>query len=70
MALTGLCEGLKNIMDDFFVFDIETGGNNKAGLVFLGVKKSRMIFNQQTKRWNIISLLDESVIMELYTEVS
>ena len=64
-----MCDGLTNIADPFFTLETETGGN-KAGLVFQGDKKSRMILNQKTNRWNIISSVDESVIMELDTEVS
>ena len=43
--------------------------DNKKGLVFTGFTKSMMLFNKKTNRWNIISLDDESVIMELDAEV-
>ena len=43
--------------------------DNKKGLVFTGFTKSMMLLNKKTNRWNVISLDDESVIMELDAEV-
>ena len=67
-TLAGLCEGLNKRVDNQFVLDMETA-DNKKGIVFTGFRKTMMFLNEETSRWSIISLDDESVIMELDEEV-
>ena len=66
--LRGLCAGLKNKVDSQFVVDMDTA-DNKDGLVFTGFKKTMLLLNQKTNRWNIVSLDDGSVIIELHALV-
>ena len=64
-----MCEGLHNKIDNKFVVDMETA-DNKKGFVFTGFTKNMLLLNPQTNRWSIVSLDDESVIMELDVEVT
>ena len=67
-TLAGLCDGLDEKVDDTFVLDMKTA-DNKKGLVFTGFTNTMMLLNQETSRWSIVSMEDESVIMELVEEV-
>ena len=67
-ALSGMCEGLSDKVDPLFVMDMGTA-DNKRGLVFTGVGKTMMVFDQKTSRWSVISFDDEYVILELDSEV-
>ena len=67
-TLAGLCDGLDKKVDDTFVLDMKTA-DNKKGLVFTGITKTIMLLNEETSRWSIVSMEDESVIMELAEEV-
>ena len=62
----GMCEALQQKADKSFTL---TMGSLKE-LVFTGEKNSMMLLNKKSNRWNIISLDDESVIMELDMEVT
>ena len=68
-AFYGMCEALQRKADTFFHLAIDSLENKKE-LVFLGYKNSKMFLNKKTNRWNIISLDDESVIMESDIEVN
>ena len=69
VGLYGMCKGLSSKVDIFFMLDMKSF-NIKKGLVFTGIKKTEMLINQKTNRWNIISVGDKSVIMELDIEVN
>ena len=63
-----MCQELQKKVDYSYVLDMETA-DNKKGLVFTGFTKTLMLLHKKTNRWSIISLDDESVIMELSAEV-
>ena len=63
-----MCQELQKKVDAAYVLDMETA-DNKRGLVFTGFTKTLMLLHKRTNRWSIISLDDESVIMELSAEV-
>ena len=56
-------------MDSQFVFDMNAA-DSKNGLVFTGFTKSLITLNKTNNRWNVASLKDGSVIMELDLKVS
>ena len=64
-----MCEALQKKADKSFTLTMGSLDNKKE-LVFTGEKNSLMLLNKKTNRWNIISLDDESVIMELDVEVN
>ena len=61
-----MCEALQQKADKSFTL---TMGSLKE-LLFTGEKISMMLLNKKSNQWNIISLDDESVIMELDMEVT
>ena len=68
-AFLGMCEALQRKADNIFSLAMDSLENKKE-LVFTGEKNSLMLLNKKTNRWNIISLDDASVIMELDIEVN
>ena len=42
---------------------------NKDGIIFTGFKKTMLLINKKDKRWSIVSLDDESVIIALQSQV-
>ena len=45
------------------------GTASEKGIVFSGLKKTKIVLDITSNRWTVVSLNDESVIMELILEV-
>ena len=54
-------------MDLHFVVDMGTA--SQEGIVFLGLKKTKIVLDINSSRWTVVSIHDGSVIMELILEV-
>ena len=45
------------------------GTASQEGIVFLGLKKTKIVLDINSNRWTVVSIYDGSVIMELILEV-
>ena len=65
--LRGLCKRLEKLMDVEYVVDMGTAG--QKGIIFSGQTKTKIVLDINSNRWSVVSIKDESVIMELVLEV-
>ena len=67
----GVCKELSKILDDGYIADMETIKRHiDRGIEFTGYVKTKMVLDEETNRWTVVSLRDGSKLMSLDSEVS
>ena len=65
-----MCDELYKLIDYGFVVDMQTVKRNiDKGIEFTGYTRSKMILDKELNRWTVVSLVNESKIMSLESEV-
>ena len=68
--MRGWCDGLSEVIDGGFLLDAESIKRNlDNGVEFSGYTKTKMVLDEQTEKWSVVSIQDGSKIITLDTEV-
>lgn len=68
-SLLGACSYLQDIVDTQYIVDMEKNSEDIGnGVVFYGFRKSKILLDKKLKRWTIISLDNDTKILELADE--
>ena len=69
-SFRGSCDGLTAAMDTGFLIDADTTKRNvRKALEFLGWTKSKLVLDEKTQRWSVVSIEDGTKIISLDTKV-
>ena len=70
MSFRGSCDGLDAVMDNGFLLDADNAKRNvDKGVEFTGWTKSKLVLDQDSDRWSVVSITDGSKIISLDTKV-
>ena len=70
MSFRGSCDGLDAVMDNGFLLDADNARRNvDKGVEFTGWTKSKLVLDQDSDRWSVVSITDGSKIISLDTKV-
>ena len=70
-SLLGACSYLQDIVDTQYIVDMEKNSEDIGnGVVFYGFRKSKILLDKKLKRWTIISLDNDTKILELADEAT
>ena len=70
MWFRGSCDGLDAVMDNDFLLDADNAKRNvDKGVEFTGFTRSKLVLDQESERWSVVSIADGTKIISLDTKV-
>ena len=64
-SILGACSHLQDIVDVQYIVDMEKISEDIQGIVFYGFKKTKILLDKSSNRWQVVSLDNNTKILEM-----